>query len=240
MISVHLRPFAVALGCRHPMGVPIILRLPVLQLETGDAAELSRVMRHQCEVVLHSNRRDLQVMRADSRASLFQVVPQPGASLRTLIIKWQRCEWGEKHIQLSVFTDRIGTALRTVAEFIDDYGAQNDIAQSCRLPPCQQTRIALTQKPDARVRVREIDHPSGRRSSYSPCGARSSSGIEPAIRSKNPLGQPFASTSPFGDADLTWTVTSTSALLTPTSRLRWSFPSGVVCARASIVSFSIP
>jgi len=122
-------------------------------------------MRHQSKVVLQSDRRDLQIMRANSRASLFQLVAQTSASLRASIIKWQRCERGKKHVQLSVFADRIGAAFRAVAEFIDNYGAQNDVAQSCRLPPCRETRIALAKELDARVRVRKVDHPSGWRSS---------------------------------------------------------------------------
>ncbi len=80
------------------------------------------------------------------------------------------------------------------------------------LPAGHELRIAAwREQRDAGVGVGQVNHSSASLSSNSPCGARCNSGMEPAIRSKNPFGQPFSSTSFPGSSGFTRTTADTSA-----------------------------
>src|SRR5260370_1250741 len=99
--------------------------------------------------------------------------------------------------------NRIRTPLCTVPKLINHHGAEHDVASLDRLPAGDQTAVALPQQGNAGVGVREQVHSKVTRSSKCPWGARCSSGIEPATRSKKPLGHPFSSTSPPGTSGIT-------------------------------------
>src|SRR5262245_53774203 len=94
-----------------------------------------------------------------------------------------------------------------MAQFVHHDRAEPDVGDFHRPPPGDERWPPLTKQRNADVGIRQVDHPSGSRSSKSPCELRWRSGIEPATRSKNPTGHPFSST---GSATTGVTVMTTS------------------------------
>ena len=75
--------------------------LPILQFQTGNAAEFPGVMSHQGQPVRQRNRRDQQVVRADKHAQTGQVCSNPAVLFGCEIIKGQRLKLTTKDLNLA-------------------------------------------------------------------------------------------------------------------------------------------
>lgn len=194
-----------------------------------------------------SEGRGPELVESGSCQTAQRIVPSPLHSVRARVgsrhtsLRSHRRTRGtkrrKKYVELSVFARRIGTRFGAMAQFIDHNRTERDVGDFRRAPAGDQLGLSLPEQRNAGVGVRKVDHSSGSRSSNSPCDPRRRPGIEPATRSKNPIGQPFSSTVPVVTG-VTVTTTSTSASTTSTSTLRFSLPSFVVRARVSTVLLS--
>jgi len=75
--------------------------LPILQFQTGNAAEFPGVMSHQGQSIRQRNRRDQQVVWADKHAQTGQLCANPAVLVGCTIIKGQRLKLPTKDLNLA-------------------------------------------------------------------------------------------------------------------------------------------
>ena len=67
---------------------PDFLNFPIFELQSMNAAEFRRVVRHQNQLVLLHDRRNLKIMWADDCTNAFEVTAWSCACPGTSIVKW--------------------------------------------------------------------------------------------------------------------------------------------------------
>src|SRR6185503_5650692 len=111
---------------------------------------------------------NLQIVRPDYLSNCFKLVANFSTASGTLIVEGKRCEGTQEQIQLCMLARWIRTSLRAITKFVNRDGTEDNIAYLDRLPTCDKTLVALSQKSNARISVGEKDHSKERRFSNSP------------------------------------------------------------------------
>jgi len=105
----------------------IELALPIYKLQPADSTKFPRVVSNKRQIMLKSNRRDLQIVRSDQCTISFQLSANLGTSMRAGIVEWQRDEGSQEYIKLRMFACWVRTALSAMAKLIDDHRTKHDI-----------------------------------------------------------------------------------------------------------------
>src|SRR5437588_601136 len=224
-----------------------LVRLRLVKSHYSQSSSRSAAIRENSRVLCVTSvrlcrRATAAILRSwpDHLALALECAPDFSAFHRARVIEGERGEGRQERVQLRVFSTLIRTRFGAVTQLVHDNRTENDVRAFRRLPASNQTRLLLTKQGNAGVRVRKKDHSSGSRSSNAPWDPRRRFGIEPATRSKNPSGQPFASTEDPAGTGVTVTTTATSASGMSTSTFKFSLPSFVVRARVSMVLLAMP
>ena len=110
-----------------------ILRLPIVQSERGNSAELASIVRHQRQVVVKGNRGNLEIVRSDHLSIPFERASDLGTLRCAGIVEREGRKRRKKYVELSVFARRIGTRFGAMAQFIDHNRTERDIGDFRRL-----------------------------------------------------------------------------------------------------------
>jgi hypothetical protein len=179
--------------CRQLGGLCLsLLRLPVFQSQCRNSRKLAGIVRYQRQVVSKGDCGDLEIVRPDRFSPSLERTTDLGAFHRTGVIEREREKRRKKHVEPRVFTTRVGTRFSAVAQFVHDYGTENDVGDFRRLSGGDQTRLLLTK--ETKCRCSYPEERSFERKPLFEVDPRRNSDIEPATRSKKPSGQPFSST----------------------------------------------
>lgn len=70
--------------------------MPVVQLESADSRKLTRVVSHNCEVMVQGDRSNHRIVGTDWKPFRFQVDPNLSVQICRIIIKRQADKWTRK------------------------------------------------------------------------------------------------------------------------------------------------